>query len=72
MKKYPNERAGLTTSERERIQALEREVRELRQAERNSAYGLGLFCPGGTRPPIPAVKVFFDEHRDAYGVEPIC
>src|SRR3546814_12742637 len=30
------------------------------------------FCPGGDRPPVQAMKAFIDEHRDAYGVEPIC
>ena len=27
---------------------------------------------GGARPPIQAMKSFIDDHRDAYGVEPIC
>lgn len=63
---------GPTTEERERIKALEREVRELRQGERYPAQGFGLFRPGGARPPIEAMIAFIDEHRDVYGVEPIC
>ena len=31
-----------------------------------------LFCSGGTRPPVEDLKAFIDEHRDQYGVEPIC
>ncbi len=27
---------------------------------------------GGARPPIQVMRVFIDEHRDAFGVEPIC
>src|SRR5215207_7964957 len=44
------QRAGPTTDERDRIKALERENRELRQAQRDPAQGVGLFCPGGARP----------------------
>ncbi len=39
-------RAGSTTAEQERIKALERENRELRQANEIQAQGVGLFCPG--------------------------
>ena len=28
--------------------------------------------PGGTRPPTETLVAFVDEHRDDYGVEPIC
>jgi transposase len=34
---------GLTTDERERLKALERESKELRRANENSAQGLGFF-----------------------------
>jgi putative transposase len=40
--------------------------------QRDSAQGIGLFCPGGARPPVQAMKAFIDEHRAVYGVEPIC
>ncbi|KAB0676097.1 IS3 family transposase [Aureimonas leprariae] len=65
-------RAGPTSAEKDELAQLRREVRELRQANeilrKTSAY----FCPGGARPPVQAMKAFIDEHRDAYGVEPIC
>src|SRR5690606_32747882 len=32
----------------------------------------GIFCPGGARPPLEAMKAFIDDHRADYGVEPIC
>ena len=65
-------RAGSTTDERERIKALERENRELRQANEILAQGLSVFCPGGARPPVQAMIGFIDDYRGAYGVEPIC
>ena len=40
--------------------------------QRDPAQGVGLFCPGGARPPIQAMIAFIDDHREAYGVEPIC
>ena len=66
------QRAGPTTDERERIKALEREIRELRQANEILRKGIGVFCPGGARPPVQAMIAFIDDHREAYGVEPIC
>ncbi|HCE6490479.1 TPA: IS3 family transposase [Pseudomonas aeruginosa] len=65
-------REGQTSSERERIKALEREVRELRQANEILRKASAYFCPGGARPPLQAMKAFVDEHRAVYGVEPIC
>jgi len=64
-------RAGVPTELAERLKALERESRELRQANdilrKASAY-----LPGGARPPVQAMTSFMDEHRSEYGVEPIC
>src|SRR5690606_33895377 len=40
--------------------------------ERDPAQGQRVFCPGGARPPVQAMTAFIDEHRDVYGVEPIC
>src|SRR5262249_7523849 len=34
--------------------------------------GVSIFCPGGARPPSEAMIAFIDDHREAYGVEPIC
>src|SRR5262245_52203968 len=49
-------------------------ARELRAAarERDPEEGVGVFRPGGARPPSEVMVRFIDEHRDAYGVEPIC
>ena len=65
-------RAGPTTDERERIKALERENRELRQANEILRKASRVFCDGGARPPVQAMIAFIDEHRAVYGVEPIC
>ena len=40
--------------------------------QRDSAQGVGVFCPGGARPPVQAMITFIDDHREVYGVEPIC
>src|SRR4249920_2960730 len=40
--------------------------------ERDPAQGIGVFCPGGARPPTQAMIAFIDDHRVAYGVEPMC
>ncbi|NKE45256.1 IS3 family transposase [Roseomonas frigidaquae] len=65
-------RAGPTSEERDRIKALEREVRELRQANEILRKASAYFCPGGARPPVEAMIAFIDDHRGEYGVEPIC
>ncbi|WP_213538163.1 IS3 family transposase [Nitrosospira sp. NRS527] len=65
-------RDGVTGAERDRIKALEREVRELRKANEILRLASGFFRPGGARPPIQVLRQFIDQHRDAYGVEPIC
>src|SRR4051812_33594835 len=40
--------------------------------ERDPAEGVGVFCPGGARPPVQAMIAFIDEHRAVHEVEPIC
>src|SRR5207248_263467 len=65
-------RSGATTEERERIKALERENPRAASGERDPAQGVGIFCPGGARPPVQAMIDFIDERRAIYGVEPIC
>src|SRR3712207_6790788 len=40
--------------------------------QRDPPEGVGVFCPGGARPPLEAMIAFIDGHREAYGVEPIC
>ncbi|MGB8421432.1 MAG: IS3 family transposase [Paraburkholderia sp.] len=63
---------GVTTSERERLKALEREVKELRRANEILKLASAFFGPGGTRPPPEVLKAFVDQHRDTFGVESIC
>ncbi|MGW8342413.1 IS3 family transposase (plasmid) [Xanthomonas axonopodis pv. khayae] len=65
-------REGLSTCEREKMKSLEREVRELRQANEILRKASAYFCSGGARPPVQAMTGFIDEHRTVYGVEPIC
>src|SRR3981081_2977271 len=40
--------------------------------ERDSSQGVRVFRPGGARPPGEAMIAFIDDHREVYGVEPIC
>src|SRR3954471_10756435 len=72
---------GVTTEMAARLKALERENRELRQAEEilrkasgegDPAKGVGVFAQGGARGPEKAMIAFIDDQRGAYGVEPIC
>jgi len=51
------------------MKALERENRELRQANEILRKAFCVFCPGGARPPVQAMIAFIDDHRAAYGVE---
>ncbi|WP_375569870.1 MULTISPECIES: IS3 family transposase [Seohaeicola] len=66
------ERPGQTTAEKARIKELERENRELRQANEILKKASAYFCSGGARPPISQVTAFIEEHRGVYGVEPMC
>jgi transposase len=64
-------RAGITTTDLQRLKELERENKELRKA--NEILKLAsAFRPGGTRPPFEVLRAFVNRHRDAYGVESIC
>ena len=40
--------------------------------ERDPSQGVGVFRPGGARPPVQEMIAFIDEHRAVHGVEPIC
>ncbi|MCM0018767.1 MAG: IS3 family transposase [Tagaea sp.] len=64
-------RAGVPSDMAAKMKALERENRELRQAN-EILRKASAFCPGGARPPVQAMIGFIDDHRQAYGVEPIC
>ncbi|MFT8699404.1 MAG: IS3 family transposase [Acetobacter orientalis] len=63
---------GPTTAETARIKALEREVRELRQANEILKKASAYFCTGGARPPVSQMIAFIEAYRADYGVEPIC
>ncbi|WP_428672458.1 IS3 family transposase [Roseibium sp.] len=65
-------RAGVPTEMAEKMKALERDNRELRQANEILRKASAYFCPGGARPPTEAMISFIDEHRPVFGVEPIC
>src|SRR5690606_23838953 len=39
--------------------------------ERDLAFGVG-FLRGGARPPTEVMVDYIDQHRDEFGVEPIC
>jgi transposase-like protein len=56
------ERGGLTSEDRARLQALERENRELRQANEILRQGQRVFCGGGARPPVEAMIALIDDH----------
>ena len=66
------ERGGLTSEERARLKALERENREAAPGQRDPVQGERVFCGGGARPPVEAMIAFIDDHRAVHGVEPIC
>nr|WP_246057880.1 IS3 family transposase [Arenibacterium halophilum] len=66
------QRGGLTSAEKDRIKDLEREVRELRQANEILKKASALFRGGGARPPVPQMIAFIDDHRSVFGVGPIC
>ncbi|MFN8801534.1 MAG: IS3 family transposase [Gemmatimonas sp.] len=70
------QRLGVTTDERERLQQLERENRELKRANEILRKASAFFGRGGERPLHevgPAViDAFIDAERGVYGVEPIC
>ncbi|MGO8923045.1 MAG: IS3 family transposase [Xanthobacteraceae bacterium] len=65
-------RSGVPSDMVDRLKALERENRELRQANEILRKASAYFCPGGARPPVQAMIAFIDDHREAHGIEPIC
>ncbi|WCO67124.1 IS3 family transposase [Iamia majanohamensis] len=64
-------RPGTTTSEAARVRELEAEVRELKRAN-EILLAASSFFRAGARPATALVVAFIDEHRDRFGVEPIC
>ncbi|MCK4599769.1 IS3 family transposase, partial [Candidatus Bipolaricaulota bacterium] len=65
-------RGGLTSDDRARMKELERENRELRRVNEILRKASAFFGPSGARPATEEMTSFVDEHREAYGVEPIC
>ena len=65
-------RDGIANDERERIKDLEREVRELRRTNEILRKASAFFAQAEARPPTEVMVALVDEHRDEYGVEPIC
>ncbi|MEQ8689528.1 MAG: IS3 family transposase [Pseudomonadales bacterium] len=63
---------GKTTEERERIKALEKEVKELRRANEILKTASAFFCPGGTRPQTEVMVDYIDLNKEKHGVESIC
>jgi putative transposase len=64
-------RAGVPTDMSDKLKALERENRELRQANEILRKASAYFAMA-ERPPVQAMIAFIDDHREAHGVEPIC
>ncbi len=69
---------GLAGPDAQRVRELEQRAREARAGEQGvAAHQLDLedrvsFLRGGARPPIEVIVDYIDEHRDEFGVEPIC
>jgi putative transposase len=57
---------------RDRLRALERELKELRRANETRRKASAFFCSGGARPPRQMVMSFIDAHSEDLGIEPIC
>ncbi|HEX5923661.1 MAG TPA: IS3 family transposase [Baekduia sp.] len=65
-------RPGMSSEEAQRIKELERENRELRRAN-EILKSASIFLRAGARPATAqALSAYIDEHREVFGVEPIC
>lgn len=65
-------RDGITSEERNRIKAMEREVKELRRANEILKLVSAFFAQAELDRKTQVLKNFVDKHRHTYGVEPIC
>ncbi|MFC0629527.1 IS3 family transposase, partial [Kribbella deserti] len=65
------QRPGVTTEESDQLKALKREVAELRRAN-EILKSAANFLRGGARPPTEVIVAFINDHKDRFGVEPIC
>jgi len=66
------QRAEIATAMAEKMKALERENRELRQANEIMRKASAYFAMADTRPPVEVMVGFIDDQRGEHGVEPIC
>ena len=64
-------RAGMTSEERARHQRARAREPRAAAGQRDPEERLD-FLRGGARPPLDAMTSYIDEHRDSFGVEPIC
>ena len=64
-------RAGVTSTERERLQEIERENRELKRANEILRKASAFFAQAA-RSPSEVMVSFIDTHRAQYRVEPMC
>ena len=64
-------RPGTTTAEAARLGELRAGGSRAAPSKRDPAVGIG-FLRGGARPPLPLIVDYIEEHKDAFGVEPIC
>jgi transposase-like protein len=65
------ESPGTTTAEQARIRQLEQELREVKRANADLEVIGGFLC-GGARPPTSLMVDYIEQHKDEFGVEPIC
>ena len=65
-------RAGVPTDVAEKLRAMGRENRELRQANEILRKASAYFAVAELDRPFRTMIAFIDDHRAAYGVEPIC
>jgi putative transposase len=63
---------GLTTDAVARLKGAGAREPRASTSQRNPAQSQRLFHTGGARPPIQAMIAFVKDHRQVYGVEPIC
>ena len=66
------QRAGLTSGGARAAQGAGAGEPRAAARQRDPAQGVGVFRPGGARPPSEVMVAFVDAHRAEYGVEPIC
>ncbi|WP_189389289.1 IS3 family transposase [Buttiauxella sp. B2] len=63
---------GLTGDERQRLKALEQEVRELRRSNDILRQASAYFCEGGVRPSVEKIMPLLDTLSGSHGVGPVC